>query len=505
MRLNRLKTLLRALTLCVSAPAFAAGSIWQLQSTPASGDLNGISAPSLDLAMGVGNGGMIVRFDSGGSGTLMNSGTTNDLYDVFVASPSMAVAAGIDTVLLWDGSNWNSISSSSDGSLYTGTWITPEQDLVLYDVINGGIFDLVCPYDPGATTQGFCRTFGPAMVAACGHSGDIKIINEDGDVYHVDNTLADLDATYPIFSQPVPLNLTAVWAPQLECLPGPFAPQTLFAIANFNEFWHFDGQSWTAMNASIPSGQVLTAITGMGPDFVIASGYEPAAGGGNEGVIWIYDGQTWTQDTSLPAGTPGLIDIAANAEADPDYIFASGFEVAGTVAVASSSAAGTGTGAPSSPTPGVKSRVQAMGELGKQLVSTLLHLGDNCDVAAQVSLLTTPPISVNQNVLYHLVAKNVSAEACPSFQFSDVYYVAAVTPVSDTCQFTFSGYSIDNILYFRARNVPALQPGDTFSCTTTFQVLPGASGTAVEYLLSLTQLGDLDTGDNLGSVTFAVQ
>ncbi len=503
MRPYRTKIIASAFALSIAALAVTAtaASIWQLQATPASGDLNGISAPSLDFAMAVGNGGTIVRFDNGSTGTLMNSGTTNDLFDVYATAPSMAAAAGRDTVLLWDGNDWNPIRSSSDGSIYTGTWITPEQDLVLYDVISGGIFDYVCPYVPGATTQGFCRTFGPAMVAACGHSGDIKIINENGDIFHVDNTLADLDSTYPIFSQSLPLNLNAVWAPQLDCLPGAFPPQTLFAIANFNEFWRFDGQTWINMNISIPSGQVLTAITGIGPDFVIASGYEPAAGGGNEGVVWIYDGQTWSQDTELPANTPGLIDVVANAAADPDYIFASGFEAPGSVSSSVSNLVVTTY----SPTPGVNSRVQTVGEQGQQLVTALLHLGATCDVAAEVSLLTTPPISANQDVLFHLVAKNVSGESCPSFRFSDLYFTGLQTPVSDTCQFTNSNNSIGDTLYFRSRDVPALAPGDMFSCTTKFNVLPNASGTTVTYTATLTQLGDLDSSDNIGSATFAVQ
>ncbi|MEZ5461667.1 hypothetical protein [Dokdonella sp.] len=260
----------------VTPPAVAgSGSGWVLETVPTSEVLNGVSAPSLDYAMAVGNNGTIVLFENGDTGTLMVSGTSKDLLDVYASSPNLAVAAGIDTVLLWDGMSWDEIRNTTDGTLFTGTWISPEEDVVLYGIL-GASFDFVCPYFPAMPDPPpFCRTFGRALLAACGHSDDIKVITEDGDVYRVDNFLGDIDATNPIHEEPGLLGLTAVYAPQLSCLSGAVPPRSMFAIRQSGEIWHFDGDNWTDMNVPIPASQTLTAISGTGPGLVVASGFEP--------------------------------------------------------------------------------------------------------------------------------------------------------------------------------------------------------------------------------------
>ena len=176
------------IVVCLIATAVSAGpppSQYELISSPTSENFNGISATADgSFVVAVGNNGAIVHFVDGDAGALMPSGTTRDLFDVFVRADDFAVVTGEEIVLLWDGSSWEAVQSSPGTQVYTGTWISPEQDIVLYGTL-GSQFSFVCPYDPNATQQGFCRTFGRPMLTACGVSGDIKLVNADGDIFNL--------------------------------------------------------------------------------------------------------------------------------------------------------------------------------------------------------------------------------------------------------------------------------------------------------------------------------
>ncbi|MGB8636482.1 MAG: hypothetical protein WCD66_01115 [Rhodanobacteraceae bacterium] len=462
-----------------------AGHGWQSRPTVISSAITAVSAPSLDFAIGVGNGGAIVRFDHGNSGTLMNSGTSSDFFDVFAASSNLAVATGLDTVRLWDGVEWSEIKSSSYGAIYTGAWIAPEQDIVLYGVYDT-TFGFVCPYVPGAAGQGFCRSLGGSMLTACGRSNDIKIINTDGEIYNVDNALGDLVGSGPIHTPAFPLNLTAVYAPLSDCIPGPTAPQSMFAIRNFREFWSFDGQAWSNSGVSVPGDQTLTALAGTGTGLVIASGYRPDGNGGNEGVAWIFDGSTWTEDLGLPSGTPGLLDVSVNMAAVEEYIFSSSFDPA--------------PGAASGSTiPGVESRVQVVGELGRELISAVLQPARACDVATEVTLLTTPPISILQNVDYRLRAVNTSAHACADFTLSEDRDGSQLMEFSDTCAFDRVVTQGDRVS--RYRNIPGLAPGEAFTCNVSF-VVSAVVNEEVDYRAAAIKLDDFDYSSNFDGAAF---
>ncbi len=475
-----------------------AGSGWLLQTTASQQTLDAMSmvpapagAASLSrFAFGVGQGGVIVRFEDGDSGTLMTSGTTKDLLDVYAAAPDFAVAAGIDTVRLWQGSSWDEIRSSTDGSIYTGVWATPEKDLALYGVINGGGFDYVCPHVPGAPTQGFCRSFGPAMLAACGHSGDIKVINQDGDIFHVDNTLADLDANAPVFAQPVPLNLTAVFVPPTECLPGPIPPQSVWAIGNYRQFWHFDGHQWTDLQVSVPLDQTLTAISGSGPGLGVAVGYKPDGNGGNLGVVWLRNLAGWSQDTSVPPATPGLLDVAAGIGADPGFVFASGFEL-------------PASGGSGLTIPGVQSRVRTVGEQGYTLVSALLQPGLACDVEVEAALLTPLPIHPNQAISFRLRVANRGGQACPVFTLVDFADSNELTRVSDDCSFTH--VETAGSFVYHSVLMPGLAPGAMDNCTATFNVEANPVGQQIQYGAYAQGLDDLDPTNNHAEVSITLQ
>ena len=263
--------------------AWAGTSIWILYNSPSSEVFNGITATDNNFAIAVGKNGTIVHFNNGDNCTVMPSGTTEELYDVYASSPNMAVAAGKDVVLLWDGQTWSNILTGNTDTIYTGTWIAPEEDVVLFESL--GQFNIICPYLPELVDQPFCRAYQQPMLTACGNSNDIKMLMASGNIEHVDNFLGDLSNNMPLHTEAVPLFLTAIWAPEMACLPGPIEPLDLFAIRSGNQFWHFDGSNWANMNVTVPNDQTLTWLSGTSNRNIVATGFKSNGNGGNDGVI----------------------------------------------------------------------------------------------------------------------------------------------------------------------------------------------------------------------------
>ena len=426
-----------------------AGSIWNLRTTPTTETFNGISAPNGSFAIAVGENGAIVHFNSDDDGTLMTSGTTEELYDVFVASPNMAVAAGEDVVLLWDGNQWSPIHTDNTDTVYTGTWIPPEQDVVLYESL--GQFNVICPYHPDAQQQPFCRAYSQPMLTACGQSNDIKMLMASGNIEHVNNFLADLSDNQPLHVEAVPLFLTAIWVPPMACLPGSIEPLELFAIRNGNEFWQFDGGEWANMNVVVPFGQTLTWLSGTSPDNIVATGFKDNGMGGNEGVVWHYDGQNWTEDTNLPPGTPGLSDIVAHINR-PDFIFASGFEP------------------PTRSRMPDESRVDilAAAENGRYLFTNQLFPPTPTDLSMDKRLLTPEPITQGQQITFELEAQNLGSETATNVRLTDAYN-PNLELVTDNCGMT--QFNVYVGWRYRELNLPSMDPGAVLTCTMIFTVI----------------------------------
>ncbi|MDJ0653662.1 MAG: hypothetical protein QNJ40_05900 [Xanthomonadales bacterium] len=311
------------------ASAMLAGpSDWELISTPTFETLNGISSSSPDFAIAVGNAGAIVHFLGNDSGTLVSSGTDVNLFDVYTSAPDRAVAGGEDLVLHWDGSAWSPLVESMVGNIYTPVWENPEQNTVFYGAPGG--FSLVCRADSDTGGNQACRTFVDTAMAFCGSSDDTKVILDTGAIWHIDNFLSD--PVDPLSTEPlVPragLDLSAVWVPPGACLPGPFAPTRLFGINIRSQFYEFSDGAWSFMGVTVPAQQTMSWLTGSGPDNVIAGGFEPMTMKGpdpNRGVIWLYDGNSWQQDGTLPPGTPGLADVDYAYEFST-LVFENGFE-----------------------------------------------------------------------------------------------------------------------------------------------------------------------------------
>ncbi len=446
MKKNKFGLILLITTLGV---AWAGSSIWTLGSTPTTEVFNGITSPDGNFAVAVGRNGTIVHFNNGDSGTLMPSGTTEDLYDVYASSPNMAVAAGEDVVLLWDGQQWSVLFNDINNTIYTGTWISPEEDVVLFESL--GQFNVVCPYLPDEVVQPFCRAYSQPMLTACGNSNDIKMLMASGNIEHIDNFMTDLSDGAPLHTEAVPLFLTAIWAPPLACLPGSIEPLELFAIRNGNEFWYFNGAEWSDMNVTVPIDHNLTWLSGTSNRNIIATGFKDNGMGGNDGVIWIYDGQNWTEDTNLPVGTPGLSDIVANINL-PDQIFASGFE-SGNFNLMSSHA---------------NVDILAAAENGRFIYTSQLFPATVTDLSVDKRLLDAEPITPGQRITFELEFQNLGSNTATLIRLVDGYN-PSLQLVTDNC-----GMSEFNVYVgwrYRHLNIPSMDAGAVLTCTMVFDVV----------------------------------
>lgn len=450
-----------------------AGSNWTLRSTPSSDVFNGISSRDGNFAIAVGENGTIVHFNNGDDGTVVPSGTTQELYDVYVSSPNFAVAAGEDVVLLWDGVQWDPLFTGDTGTAYTGTWISPEQDVVLFESL--GQFNVICPHLPNEPNQPFCRAYSQPMLTACGNSNDIKMMMASGDIEHVNNFLSEQTNGAPLHEEPVPLFLTAVWVPPMACAPGSIEPLELFAIRGGDEFWYFDGSDWSNMNVTVPGDQTLTWLSGTGANNIVATGFKPDGQGGNDGVIWHYDGSNWTEDTNLPASTPGLTDITAHINL-PDLIFANNFDSA-MRAITSNHA---------------QVDILAAAENGQYLYNSILFPGSVSDVSVSKRLLEGEPIRQGQRITFQLVIQNLGPEAANNVRFIDGYS-SELMLVADNCGMTefnaLAGWR------YRDRDFTTLAPGDVIFCTMEFDVVGPVGGRIYNYA-SLVNLDDNNYRNN---------
>jgi hypothetical protein len=458
-----------------------AGGTWQLGQTPSNEVFNGITYPNESNAFAVGNNGTIVKFTSPSDSSIMTSGTSKNLYDVYATDGNTAIAAGEDTVLLWDGSNWNSLFENSDGINYTGTWITPEEDAFYYESL-GAQFNFVCPYIPSDPVQPFCRGFQSPVMTYCGNSGDINIFTRNGDIYWVDNYMGDLtDDFLPIHDDPGFLFLTAIWVAPWQCQPGSIEPLEAFAINNTNELYRFDGSDWINMNVNIPAGQVLNWIGGGPASDVIAVGYEPDGMGGNQAVVWRYDGQNWTEDANLPVGTPGLTDIAFNTGL-ANVIFADGFEP-----IVQTNGPGQTTGID----------ILAAAENGQYIYNNALFPAQAVDVRVKKTLLTPEPIVTGQQIVFQIEILNLSQVEATNLRFVDGYDGVYISHVSETCNTTefnsLAGW------HYRENNIPSLPAAGLINCQMTFNVT-GSPGDRFYNYATITVLDDINYRNNRSDV-----
>lgn len=345
--------------------------------------------------------------------------------------------------------------------------------------------NLVCAHIPGASEQpAFCRNFLSPMLAACGQSDDIKIITSAGDVHHIENRLADASDVGPLHDEPSDLSLTAVWVPDLACLPGLIAPQDMFAIRNSNQFWRFDGATWANMNVPVPSDQTLSWLDGAVPDNVVAVGFRPNGKGGNEGVIWNYDGQDWIEDTDLPAGTPGLTDVAVNVLFENE-IFASDFE----------------NGVIVKGPRGVRSKKMVAAEDGKSLVDDSPFFAPLFDIEVATTLGSTGNVDTDSQVRFDLVLTNHGPATATNISFAHHAGRPTLDFVTDTCGMTTTtqGVNITSKL-----SVPVMEPMEVIPCSVQYTVF-GGTGETISSQVSASVRFDINFKNNQARLKLQVQ
>jgi len=439
-------------------------SDWTIVQSPITDTFNGISAANNYFAIGVGKNGKIVHFVNGDAGTEVPSGTTNELFDVYAASENLAVASGRNIVLLWDGMTWSKIAEPNPNIpelFYTGGWITPERDVVFFQSL--GFFNFIFPHLPGVPLdqQPFGRAFSKPMLTACGKSNDIKFFTSDGDIHHLNNNLGEISGTSeePLHNEELDLSFTAIYVPKTSCLPFGIKPINVYAIRNTDEFWKFDGETWSNMNVNVPANQTISWLSGISSSQIYAVGFKPDGNGGNSGVIWNYDGITWSEETNLPSGLLGLTDITASL-GRIDAIFSSGFE----------------NQANRTEPDDIKIDILAAAEAG-----TMIDLGEVLpksiiDLSVQKDLITPEPIKVNDTITFKLEIKNIGNIAAVDVRFIDGY-INNIQHLSNDCDMTFYDTNADENSTFIRKTIPLLGIGEKLVCHVQFKVIGPAGQT----------------------------
>lgn len=297
-----------------------------------------ISADSYgdDFMVLVGTNGTIIHYNpiTGGAQN-MPSGVTGNLFNVNVVNRNFAVAGGVNTVLMWNGVEWNEIvnfPNTPNPTFVTPAWSDPQMNMIFYQSVSQP-FSFICPYDlSDPANSGLCKGYMNPIVQLCGTAGDIKALLSDGSVARFTNgQLVNNDSSNDalVFEQPVTssLNITAAYILPESCVPGNFAPAKIFAAhANGNtvEFFMFNGEEWSAMSTGNP-GEVISSMKAINTTnvYAVGNGVNQTTGA-SFGLMYHYDGQAWSTLT-LPQGTPAINDVEIISSLS-DLINLDGFE-----------------------------------------------------------------------------------------------------------------------------------------------------------------------------------
>ena len=455
--------------------------------SPATETMVGLDTYGSHFSISVGNSGQIAHTVNGVS-SLVDSGLTTDLFDVHIVDENFAVASGMDYVLFWNGSAWSTIvdNSANSPSFITPVWASPKKDTIYYQYLSSGPFSYLCPYSVNnPNNSGFCKGFSKPILTFCGIAGDIKALQTNGSIVRfTQGTLSNLDVPLdePVFIQPAAsaLNLIAAYIPENACVAGNIAPTEIFAIhqsfgSGPNEFYHFDGNTWSSM-ATAGANQTLTGIEGVNASKIFAVGKQDN-GGTNSGVVWLYNGTNWQQET-LPANTPGLANISIHVE-QYDVIFLNSFETA------ANKKGAFDTGAIYAIIIG-----ECVDSLCKILTSDFSNEFPNADLKVDKTLVDPiPPLSdannvaVNDIITYAIKVTNLGRDTVNSAILNDIYFSDQLEyiPSSLDCQPSLTTQGNKKNLSFALTN---LAKGDFIVCRPKFKVLsiPTQSSGAVGVL-----------------------
>ena len=270
-------------------------------------------------------------------------------------------------------------------------------------------------------------------------------------MFRVGARLEDLEAA-PLHREATSVGLNAVYIPPGACIRGN-APARLFAVGGTNRFWHFEGGRWNLRVEAPPTGQVLTGISGIGTGTVTAVGFEPS-GATNGGVVWHWDGEQWREDTSLPAGTPGLTELALSFEYTNE-VFASGFE--NPASAKSHRAAGT--------------RARGVGEDGTSLQGADLVNPEYAEVTIEKRALSTTARK-GELIQYIVVLHNEGPAEARDVELHDGFDSTTLAYIDDDCQTQLR--SEVHMFHHRSRTIDRMAPNEVIVCTFSFLVIGDA-------------------------------
>jgi len=225
----------------------------------------------------------------GSSCTLMTTGTTNHLYDVWGSSSSDVFAVGsYGTVLHYDGNSWAPMSSGTTNHLLS-VWGSSSTD-----VFAVGSDGTVLHYDGSSWTPMDIYTTSPLLGIWGSCSCDVFAVGWGwGTVFHYDGRSWTRLAKHVIFDWL--RDLTNVWG-SCSC--------DVFAVGPSGTIHHYDGSCWSDMVSYTTNG--LYDVWGSSSSDVFAVG--------SYGTILHYDGSSWARMTS--GTTHSLVSVWGSSSTD---------------------------------------------------------------------------------------------------------------------------------------------------------------------------------------------
>ncbi len=233
--------------------------------------------------------GASVSADSQASWSVMDSGTTSDLYGIWGSGSDNIFAAGKSgTILRYDGSSWSPMSGGTTADLYS-IWGSGSDN-----IFAAGQSGTILRYDgtswfpmSGGTTANLYGIWGSG-------SDNIFAAGQSGIILHYDGT------SWSVMDSGTTSDLYSIWGS---------GSGNIFAVGKSGAILRYDGSSWSAMSSGTTSD--LYGIRGSGSTNIFAVG--------KSGIILRYDGSSWS---AMSSGTTA--DLYSIWGADSTHIFAAG-------------------------------------------------------------------------------------------------------------------------------------------------------------------------------------
>lgn len=200
---------------------------WHLKDSGTQNDLCDVWSDGDTHAIAVGLGGTILRYD--GSWSTMTSGTSSNLADVFGFDDGTAIAVGeAGTMLHFDGTAWTAMDTVTSVNLF-GVWGTDPSNL--YAVGVGGT---ILHYD--GASWAFMNTATPENLSAVWGSSesDVWAVGDNGAIMRFDGT------TWSLSPSGTTETLGDVWGSSAN---------DIWAVGSGGTIRHYDGTGWSTVDS----------------------------------------------------------------------------------------------------------------------------------------------------------------------------------------------------------------------------------------------------------------